>query len=392
MDFSVQIFNVFFRQFWEMEGNMNWLRCIIHKFDTCACNSCKKICLLHSKDLVKIHQEKCEVYLRNESKAEEAKHNLNEKYLKCKVFGSEVHKQYKTEAIHTCPICHSYFESDDSLLKHALAHFEEQPEDCDMCKQSFTTPSELRRHIVQMHSTPRMETKEEHSYKCTVCKKGFRYVNNLAFHLRAHKKRELYECTLCTKKYMSQYQMLLHKELVHANHKHFECAVCNRKYLDRRRYKMHLISYSRIIISECEVCNRQYVSTKHSIEMKRNHNYECTACNEVFLYKHNFKAHAYHIHAKSKNECPVCNCCFRNQLGLRLHMGVHTNKTSTQCFVCQERFSSSINLESHMIRHYHMSYECNVCKEELQSKESVMNHMLSRHAKRLCVHSVEDLV
>ena len=70
-------------------------------------------------------------------------------------------------------------------------HSKLKPYECDVCKNQFATPSNIRDHWKSVHS-------EERPYRCNQCNKAFKLKGNLTKHISSmHEKCRPFQCVLC---------------------------------------------------------------------------------------------------------------------------------------------------------------------------------------------------
>ena len=75
---------------------------------------------------------------------------------------------------------------------------------CDSCTQSFTTSTQLNRHIKLHH------TKREKSFKCDLCDQSYLTDKQLLRHKRNHEKGLVYKCKYCDESFICQRDQISH--------------------------------------------------------------------------------------------------------------------------------------------------------------------------------------
>jgi len=91
-----------------------------------------------------------------------------------RLFGKHNSSRFK------CPVCHKGFAEKLKMEYHRRTHFEERPEKCSFCAQSFKNPSTLRAHIKRVHDTAAKP------FSCRKCGKRFFKGFLLKAHWKTH--------------------------------------------------------------------------------------------------------------------------------------------------------------------------------------------------------------
>ena len=87
-------------------------------------------------------------------------------------------KQGTSQNQHLCKFCQKSFARKYAKDIHERIHTGEKLFSCDICKKSWTDPSNLTKHKHSQHSEnavkyPRKSRQENKSYKCEKCDKTF---------------------------------------------------------------------------------------------------------------------------------------------------------------------------------------------------------------------------
>lgn len=127
------------------------------------------------------------------------------------------------------------------------------------------------------------------STECSLCSKKF----SSKYNMNAHKEKKKYRCDECGQKFCSNVSLTCHKKAVHNGA--FKCSICGNKFAEKSKVKRHEKNRSQNPFSSC--------SSKF--------------CNSVDL-----RNHVYDVH-----KCKVCSICGITYPDLNYHMkSVHEGK------------------------------------------------------------------
>lgn len=114
--------------------------------------------------------------------------NQQIKWNSAAVFTKQHEKDHNGNEKHPCTICNRVFATKRRLTNHMKKKhiMDGLGEQCKVCEKVFP-PSELQKHM-RTHVNP---------YKCSVCKKGFRYRYDLSVHERTHNDEKPHQCEIC---------------------------------------------------------------------------------------------------------------------------------------------------------------------------------------------------
>ena len=132
-----------------------------------------------------------------------------------------------------------------------VLHNERAKPFCDMCQIDFETEEKLKEHL----------DKTKHKITCDGCGKIFSIEKYLKQHQKScHLTEKQYECSVCLKKYFSEYGLRRHL-LTHENVYPFECDHCEKRFKRRdnlkRHQKMHMES-PKIFACPFPGCSKQF--------------------------------------------------------------------------------------------------------------------------------------
>lgn len=108
---------------------------------------------------------------------------------------------------------------------------------CPRCPRQFGTPSSLTQHLNYHH--PGYERNE----RCVICGKRFRLREDLLRHRVAHvEENKKYGCDLCSKKYNYKVDLKRHKQQAHTEAP-YRCIYCDKGYARVDHWRQHQLNH-----------------------------------------------------------------------------------------------------------------------------------------------------
>lgn len=223
---------------------------------------------------------------------------------------SATHKQR-----YQCIKCHESFNSEEEIQAHVTQHLinEGNIQECKLCNESFDSPAKLQCHLIE-------HTYQNTEYTCIVCLKVFRNAAEIQSHSFEHDpEARLYHCSECSKKFF------------------FSAELENHSYQHSSNTST---SKSPIMVSKppnftCSKCDKEFtnqinLNNHQKLHEKREQNYKCSLCSEVFdtmawLQQHFFSNHS--------------------------NADLDTAKKTYKCTECEEEFACTSSLQGHMRIH-----------------------------------------
>ena len=165
----------------------------------------------------------------------------------------------------SCPKCYKKFNRKGNLDQHLKCVHVKAKEKikqkskwknvCYFCHNKFVSPSGLEKHLIT-------HTKETPLF-CSVCSKGFRRNGNLVYHKRTHflhefkeelKSKFKYQCNFCQKRFQVLSALKTHINS-HTKENHFSCDICTKTFTTQSDLTRHIkIVHQNILPFLCNTC------------------------------------------------------------------------------------------------------------------------------------------
>ncbi|XP_033725587.1 uncharacterized protein LOC117315488 [Pecten maximus] len=328
----------------------------------------------------------------------------------CEVFSDawscETHRSsHKVNVTHACDLCLKIFPTLSSLVHHRKSHTGKSlPYRCDACNDEFKTIDELRLHckrhinddqgedneenpgtennindkeipVINLNGGEHKKTKDEdsvdeHAYKCDICDKSFKSIEEIKDHCRSHTENEspelisradveamkvsgsnIYRCNICDKEYSASFSLERHYR-IHEGERMYICHICDKTFQQSSSLREHLLSHHQDALYKCNVCGLQYNCMKTLSTHKRTHTQyateSCLLCSKEFLNQQDFMNHKKECEIQRPYVCDICGkgCIRKGQL--TEHRRIHQDTRIYSCFICDNRYTHAHNLKRHM--------------------------------------------
>ena len=163
---------------------------------------------------------------------------------------------------YTCAICGVVKRSTHKINEH---HRETHPSVlCDICGKECSTPLSLERHRYSHNEQP---------YQCDTCKQGFQFASELVGHWIKHCTIKAFMCAhaKCSKSFMQKSKLTAHS-ITHSGKK-YECECGNYEMNDKRLNRQHQRTHSEDKRYSCKVCGERFKHTTQVLWHKRDKHY-----------------------------------------------------------------------------------------------------------------------
>ena len=132
---------------------------------------------------------------------------------------------------------------------------------CDKCGDCFTSGTGLKRHKNVVHTDSR-------PFKCEICSKSFKMLQNLKGHKRTHTGERPYHCDQCEYTCALPSSLRTHK-MRHAGEKPFKCDLCEYRCTIRPSLRKHIRKHLPPDYVTCEICGKKLKTAKILIVHKQ---------------------------------------------------------------------------------------------------------------------------
>ncbi|XP_030376201.1 zinc finger protein 771 [Scaptodrosophila lebanonensis] len=130
-----------------------------------------------------------------------------------------------------CDVCPKSFKTNAALVTHQKRHLQLAQYSCPHCGKCFVESSNLKRHIVSLHTG-------ERPHSCTICQRSFSRVYLLELHMRTHTGERPYACSMCDRRFAQQGVLRTH-ERTHTGQRMHSCSVCGRSFSRAIQLRRH---------------------------------------------------------------------------------------------------------------------------------------------------------
>lgn len=372
----------------------------------------------------------CNKCFRDEGKLQShlEEHSGIEKAYKCLLCyrSFDVYKQYYGHVQNhkkiTCTVCNKTY-TKSAYHNHMVSHRKAEKLFCPQCNKGFSTVSNFRRHMKNVHEVDSTGATNlatmKPMYKCEKCHRAFGTEKKYSVHLLSHEQYR--ECTICNRTYAkaAYYNHMAR----HTSRKSLFCSLCNRQFGTSSNFKRHMRkvhgeidggegastwttrsedeigqgiteiadqrSANRITV-KCELCNEEFPNktqlSRHLIErhstLPNPGKYDqvtCELCDRQ-IAKAQIKQHMQRHRSDTVFRCDLCDAQFIYQHLLVRHQRKHSNERKYLCEFCPMAFKQTSHLDLHRRRHTgEFIYKCKWCSKGFLEKRAMKNHSVAVH-------------
>lgn len=235
------------------------------------------------------------------------------------------------------------------------------------------------------------------SNSCRVCSKSFSSESNLRRHIRVNHEASQFPCHVCSAVFKRIDSLVRHKR---ANHADLCCSVCHAVFNSAEAKASHDCTRPSEKKLSCDVCGKSFVNrsnlNKHSYLVHGGVKFHCTECPKFFRRSMTLTLHLWKFH--NRFNCPQCNAVLETAALLCEHMSSIHGRRATKnlseicrrpanrpipvanCTRCNKTFSSRSNLAKHVrVVHGHPRWHCSMCERTFTAELQLSLHIRTFH-------------
>ena len=238
---------------------------------------------------------------------------------------ANVHPVRGPTSKYTCNLCKKSFGTMVNFRLHLNIH---RKVSCKFCYRKFLNVSSMDKHVKEVHKVSKLSQyhcklesctkwfgtqiesfrhlRNEHRsllrYRCKKCKDSFFTVEELFRHHKIHDKNHLpfeakWSCSRCGEIFDNLTQLMEHTRIHMENS--YECDECNWRFTLISELTIHGHEFHDTREHACHLCTRYFQTPELLLQHRnREHNFECSMCNNAFPSEDQLTAHQVVKHGK----------------------------------------------------------------------------------------------
>ncbi|XP_077497583.1 uncharacterized protein LOC144108179 [Amblyomma americanum] len=196
-------------------------------------------------------------------------------------------------------------------------------------------------------------------------------------------KKQLHECTLCSKRFKRKYQLVLHLQ-GHNGGRAYRCDQCSSSFSQRSLLETHKRIHTGERPYRCDHCGDSFTAKGGLVRHQRTHTgerpYHCDYCGERFPVKDTLVKHLRRHTGERPYHCDYCDSSFPVRSVLVAHIRTHTGEKPFHCHLCPMVFTQRSGLVRHVRSHKgEKPFQCDLCLELFRHKRTLRHHKEIKH-------------
>ena len=325
---------------------------------------------------------------------------------------ANVHPVRGPTSKYTCNLCKKSFGTMANFRLHLNIH---RKVSCKFCYRKFLNVSSMDEHIKEVHKVSKLpqyhcklesctewfgiqiesfrHLRNEHRsllrYRCKKCKDSFFTVEELFRHHKIHDKNHLpfeakWSCSRCREIFDNLTQLMEHTRIHTENS--YECDECNWRFTLISELTIHGHEFHDTREHACYWCTRYFQTPELLLQHRnREHNFECSMCNDAFPSEDQLTAHQVVKHGKPITEADERREQMKEAQEKRdkkrdqRHKREEVARTPAtfSCDQCMNFFSSQKDLDDHTCKHH--TFICQICQHVSKTLPELDFHMDIMH-------------